>query len=97
MPPGGIPLDLRIRHASNADESAIREVVYSALAEYGLAPDPSGTDADLGDLDDHYWKNGGVFHVVVSPEGSIVSSPPAWGRGASRICGGKLSAKFSSG
>jgi putative acetyltransferase len=42
------------------------------LAEYGLEPDPEGTDADLADLEASYWKNGGVFHVVESPDGVVV-------------------------
>lgn len=42
------------------------------LGEYRLAPDPDGTDADLADLEGNYWKKGGVFHVVLSPDGSIV-------------------------
>lgn len=61
-----------VRDASNADEAAIREVVYTVLAEYGLAPDPDGTDADLADLEGNYWRRGGVFRVVVSAEGPIV-------------------------
>jgi putative acetyltransferase len=61
-----------VRDASNADEAAIREVVYTVLAEYGLAPDPDGTDADLADLERNYCKSGGVFRVVESGEGSIV-------------------------
>ena len=47
-------------------------MVYSVLAEYGLAPDPVGTDADLADLEDNYWNRGGVFRLALSPEGSIV-------------------------
>ena len=46
--------------------------MYSVLAEYGLEPDPDGTDADLADLEGHYWKNGGAFLVVLSPEGAVV-------------------------
>jgi putative acetyltransferase len=49
-------------------------MLYSVLAEYGLAPDPAGTDADLADVEGSYWKNGGVFHVVLSPDGSIIGS-----------------------
>jgi putative acetyltransferase len=64
--------DASLREARNSDQEAIRELVYSVLAEYGLAPDPGGTDADLADLEGNYWKSGGVFHVVLSPEGSIV-------------------------
>ena len=70
--PGRSEVDPIIRDASNADEAAIREVVYSVLAEYGLAPDPGGTDADLADLEGNYWNSGGVFHLVLSPEGSPV-------------------------
>jgi putative acetyltransferase len=65
-------IDAIIRDACNADEAAIREVLYSVLAEYGLAPDPEGTDADLADLEGSYWRSGGVFHVVVWSDGSIV-------------------------
>jgi putative acetyltransferase len=64
--------DLIIRDASNADGAAIREIVYTVLEEYGLAPDPDGTDADLADLEGNYWKSGGVFRVVLSVEGSVV-------------------------
>ena len=39
------------------------------LAEYGLAPDPDRTDADLADLEGNYLRSGGVFRVVVSAEG----------------------------
>ena len=70
--PSRSEIDAIIRDACNADEAAIREVLYSVLAEYGLAPDPGGTDADLADLEENYWKSGGVFHVVLSPDASIV-------------------------
>jgi putative acetyltransferase len=42
------------------------------LAEYGLSPDPDGTDADLADLEGSYWERGGVFLVVLSNEESII-------------------------
>ena len=42
------------------------------LGEYGLASDPGGTDSDLADLEGNYWNSGGVFHLVLSPDGSIV-------------------------
>jgi putative acetyltransferase len=61
-----------VRDASNADEAPVRQIVYAVLAEYGLRPDPDGTDADLADLEGNYWRSGGVFRVVVSEEGSIV-------------------------
>ena len=61
-----------IRDATNADEAEIREIVYSVLDEYGLSPDPDGTDADLADLEGNYWKSAGVFHVVLSDDGALV-------------------------
>jgi putative acetyltransferase len=63
---------LTVRDATNADETEIREIVYSVLAEYGLSHDPDVTDADLADLEGNYRKRGGAFHVVLSDEGSII-------------------------
>ena len=39
-----------IRRATATDAAGVREVVFGVLAEYGLVPEPSGTDADLADL-----------------------------------------------
>ena len=59
------------RAASNADLPAIRALVFGVLAEYGLAPDDSGIDADLADLEASYFAPGGLFEIVVDPEGAI--------------------------
>jgi putative acetyltransferase len=72
-------LDLSIRDATNADAAAVREVVCTVLEEYGLAPDPGGTDADLEDLEKSYWENGGVFRVVLSGDGSIIGCAGLFG------------------
>ena len=61
-----------IRAASPGDAQAIREVVRVVLAEYGLAPDPTGTDGDLGDIATSYFARGGVFDVVVADDGRVV-------------------------
>ncbi len=50
----------------------MKSLVFSVLCEYGLAPDPDGTDADLRDLEGHYTARGGAFDVLVDAAGGIV-------------------------
>ena len=38
--------------------------VFGVLAEYGLRPDPDGSDADLRDIEGTYGTRGGSFEVV---------------------------------
>jgi putative acetyltransferase len=61
-----------LREAVAADGPAIRAVVYTVLREYGLAPDPAGTDADLHDVVASYFGRGGCFLVVVAANARIV-------------------------
>lgn len=63
---------LPVRPAINRDAPAVKELVFSVLREYGLTPDPRNTDADLDDLDAHYFARGGWFGVVVI-DGSVVA------------------------
>lgn len=60
-----------IRRAVAADAAAARELVFGVLAEYGLAPEPAGTDADLMDLEAGFLAGGGLFDVAVAPDGRI--------------------------
>lgn len=69
-----LPPDWKARPACNGDAEAIRTVVFDALLEYGLAPDPAGTDADLDDIERHYWRNGGWFVVIENADGDVVGS-----------------------
>ncbi len=69
-----LPPDWKARPACNGDAEAIRAVVFDALLEYGLAPDPTGTDADLDDIERHYWRNGGWFVVIENADGEVVGS-----------------------
>ena len=64
----------RIRAATNADVPRIKEVVFAALEEYGLHPDPGGTDRDLDDVEVNYLARGGLFEVVVDDDGQVVGS-----------------------
>jgi GNAT superfamily N-acetyltransferase len=50
----------------------IRALVFSVLREYGLSPDPDGTDADLDDVAQNYFDRGGTFRVLVSPAEEVV-------------------------
>jgi putative acetyltransferase len=65
---------LTIRDAVRADAPAIKHVVFTVLQEYGLAPDPGGTDADLTDVEAAYWDKGGMFVVVEAAGGGVVGT-----------------------
>ena len=60
------------REALPGDGAQVRELVFSVLREYGLEPDPGGTDTDLEDIPANYAGRGGVFRIVLDGEGAIV-------------------------
>jgi putative acetyltransferase len=62
-----------IREARAVDSEKVMELVFSVLEEYGLKPDPAGTDADLKDVEAAYLRRGGKFHVL-EIDGAIVGS-----------------------
>ena len=64
--------ELRYRDAQRGEEPAVQALVTAVLKEYGLASDPAKTDADLADLRASYFERGGVFRVLVAPEGAIL-------------------------
>jgi GNAT superfamily N-acetyltransferase len=74
MPPSPADTGYRLRPATRADRAAIESVVFDVLAEYGLRPDPAGTDADLGDIEAHYYAAGGCFDVLLDPAGRVVGT-----------------------
>lgn len=65
-------MHLRLRPAANADGVALERLVFEALREFGLAPDPANTDADLRNIEAFY--SGGAFDVLVNEPGEIVGS-----------------------
>jgi putative acetyltransferase len=73
LPPDA-PAPPRLRPATNADGTAVRELVFGVLREYGLKPDPADTDADLNDLEASYPARGGLFDVLETSDGRIVGS-----------------------
>ena len=64
--------NVRLRAAKNGDARAIRRLVFAVLKEYGLAPDPHGTDADLRDIESNYHRRGGAFDVLEERNGRLV-------------------------
>jgi putative acetyltransferase len=64
----------RLRRATNADCEPVRTLVFTVLDEYGLKPDPDGTDADLDDIERSYFARGGTFCVLEDQDGSIVGA-----------------------
>ncbi len=48
--------------------------MFTVLDEYGLKPDPDGTDADLDDIEQSYYARGGAFCVLEEEDGSIVGA-----------------------
>ena len=69
-----LPAGWEARPACNGDADAVRALVFGVLREYGLAPDPAGTYADLNDIEAHYWRTGGWFLVVTDAGGGIVGT-----------------------
>jgi putative acetyltransferase len=63
-----------LRPATNEDRAAVERLVFGVLAEYGLKPDPTGTDSDLADIEANYLLSGGVFDLLVDNAGDVVGS-----------------------
>lgn len=64
----------RLRPATNADCGPVRDLVFTVLGEYGLKPDPGGTDADLDDIEQSYFARGGMFYVLEEQDDAIIGS-----------------------
>ncbi len=64
---------LTIRVATNDDAKAVRSLVFDVLQEYGLPPDPSGTDADIEGIESLYQAGGGHFWVLEGESGILGS------------------------
>lgn len=62
-----------LRTATCADQPAIRVLVFAVLESYGLKPSPADTDADLDDLQQHYFSQRGDFAVLVE-EGRLIGT-----------------------
>ena len=63
-----------LRPATNDDRAAVERLVFDILAEHGLQPDPTGTDADLQDIQASYLASGGSFDLLVNDTGQVIGS-----------------------
>src|SRR6185503_20256673 len=66
--------EISIRSATDADCKRVQDLVFGALREYGLAPDPDGTDRDITDIETHYLKRGGVFEILENADGNLLGT-----------------------
>ena len=64
----------RLRPANNKDCGKIAGLLYEALKEYNLKPDPAGTDADIKDIEHSYFARGGTFYVLEEKDGPIIGA-----------------------
>lgn len=66
--------EIFIRPATNDDCARVQKLVFGVLQEYGLAPDPEGTDRDITDIEAHYIKRGGVFELLEDEPGNLLGT-----------------------
>ncbi len=59
---------VKLRKYLPGDENKVLTLVTNVLSEYSLRIDPDGTDSDLKNIDISYFKDGGVFKVLVENE-----------------------------
>ena len=64
----------RLRPANNKDCEKVASLLYEALKEYNLKPDPVVTDADIKDIEHCYFERGGAFYVLEEVDGSIIGA-----------------------
>jgi putative acetyltransferase len=74
-----------LRPAVDADSPAVQALVFAALREHGMTPDPTGTDSDLAQLEANFARRGGDFSVLVDADGQIVGTCGLYPHGESEI------------
>lgn len=67
-------IEISIRPATNADCENVQKLVFGVLREYGLEPEPGGTDTDLTDIETHYIKSGGLFEILEDAQGNMLGT-----------------------
>jgi len=72
--PASENIKIHFRSATNSDGAAIQNLVFSVLREYNLEPDPTGTDADLSDIELNYIERGGIFEILETHEGEMLGT-----------------------
>ena len=66
--------EIFIRPATNADCKNIQKLVFGVLHEFGLTPEPDGTDADLNDIEKEYFERGGLFEILEDADGNLLGT-----------------------
>lgn len=66
--------EINIRSATNDDCERVKSLVFGVLREFGLEPEPSGTDDDLNDIEASYIDRGGVFELLEDSEGNLLGT-----------------------
>ena len=66
--------EILMRPATNADVENVRNLVFNILREYGLEPEPGGTDTDLSDIEANYIKRGGLFEILEDADGNLLGT-----------------------
>lgn len=62
---------MQVRAANRQDEPLIRNIVFSALEELGITPDPDGRDKDLKNVEQSYFWHDGAC-LVAERDGQVV-------------------------
>lgn len=57
--------DYFFAEGKNKDIPEVKSIFFEVLAEYGLKPDESSTDADLNDIEAKYQNNNGYFGLLI--------------------------------
>ncbi len=76
---------MNIRPASNNDRNSIEALIFPILKSYGLEPSPEETDADLQDIEKHYFGSRGSFDVLVD-ENDVILGTVAICQTTSTLC-----------
>ena len=66
--------EIFMRLATNEDCGRVQALVFGVLREYGLEPDPDGTDRDIADLEAHYTNRGGTFELLEDAAGNLLGT-----------------------
>lgn len=66
--------EIIIRSATDADCERVQALVFGVLREYGLAPDPEGTDRDIAGIETHYIRRGGIFELIEDEQGNLLGT-----------------------
>lgn len=64
-------MNIKTRSATNKDCEVVKLLIYKVLREYGLKPEPNGTDVDLNDIEANYINRGGIFELLEDENGNL--------------------------